>query len=86
MYYISTLWGGAHVHFVQGTAKLAKWTKKSGQSGQKKWTFFCFLSVFSKLYIIELSVGPMKCLEQPNTCCKHIIYSIGPLYAGIAEI
>ena len=68
------------VHFVQGTAKLAKWTKKSGQSGQKKWTFFCFLSVFCKLYIIELSVGPTKCSEQLNTYCKHKIYFIGPLY------
>ena len=53
------------------------------QSGQKKWTkkvyIFCFLSVFCKLYIIELSVGPTKCSEQLNTYCKHKIYFIGPL-------
>ena len=68
--------GGGHVHFVQGTAKLAKWTKKV----DKKVDIFCFLSVFCKLYIIELSVGPTKCSEQLNTYCKHKIYFIGPLY------
>ena len=48
----------------------------------RPWWPGLFWNIFQTIHHRELSVGPMKCLEQLNTCCKHKIYFIGPLYVG----